>query len=74
MSNKSTDAWNRGVYLALVKLIHLIAAVHFCYGVYYDFAYVHVPAGTLRSNRAKFGGKFKYLTILNAVIHWSTSS
>lgn len=67
MSKKSTDAWNRGVLLALVKLFHLISAVQFCFAVYYDFTYVHVPGKILKSNKTPFGSKFKYLTFINAV-------
>jgi hypothetical protein len=67
MAIKGTDSWNRGVFMALVKLFHFLAAVQFCYAVYYDFNYVNVPGDVLASNRTKFGGKFKFLTFLDAV-------
>lgn len=67
MSKKSTDAWNRGIFLALVKLFHFIAVVQYCYAVYYDYNFVNVPAKAIKTNRSKFGGKFKYLTFLDAV-------
>lgn len=53
---------------SIAKVIHLVAVVHFAYGVYYDFVHVNVPKDVLRSNRHAFGGKFKYLTFLNGVI------
>jgi hypothetical protein len=67
MTKKSTEAWKRGIFLSLVKLFHFIALVQFSYAVYYDFNYVHVPGEALKSNRTKFGGKFKFLTFIDAV-------
>lgn len=63
MSDKSGDTWKRGIYLALIKLMHFIAVVQYFYAIYYDFVYVNVPS----KNKSKFGGKFKYLTYLDAV-------
>lgn len=67
MSEKSTDTWNKGLYLALRKLIHFIAIIQYSYAIYYDVVYVNVPGSALKSNRTKYGGKFKYLTFLDAV-------
>lgn len=69
VKNKSTtvhaaDALNLGVYKALRILVHLTAAVQFAYGIYYDLNYVEFP----EAMRHPFGGKFKYLTFLDAVI------
>lgn len=58
-------AKNAGVPTAILKCIHLFAVVHFVYGIYYDFTFVHFPKTTNMSNN--FGGKFKYLTVLDAV-------
>jgi hypothetical protein len=53
----------------LALLLHLIAAIHFIFGVYYDMKFVHVPKEilSLKRHNSDFGGKFKYLTIINAV-------
>jgi hypothetical protein len=67
MSNTSTNTWNKGVYLALVKLIHFIAVVQYLYAIYYDFVHVNAPATAFKSKKTKYGGKFKYLTFLDAV-------
>lgn len=56
---------NRG----LVTFIHLVAAVQFCFAVYYDYAHVHMPHHMQRLG-GNFGGKFKYLTFLDAVIRF----
>lgn len=62
MSKKSANTVNA------LKLFHLIGAVHFAFGCYYDYTYVIVPKHILRTH-VPFGGKFKYLTFLNAVIN-----
>lgn len=59
-------AKNAGVPTGILKVIHLFAVVHFVYGIYYDFTYVHFPNSTKMSNT--FGGKFKYLTVLDAFL------
>lgn len=51
----------------IAKVIHLVAVIHFSFGVYYDHAHVNVPKELLRSKAAEFGGKFKYLTFINGV-------
>lgn len=67
MPNKSTETWNRGILKALVKLFHFIALVQFAYSIYFDYAHVNVPASAFKSKKTQFGGKFKYLTFLDAV-------
>lgn len=68
MANKAAESLNKGIYGALRILLHLIGVVQFWYGIYYDFSFVHLPQdlrGTVKTSN--FGGKFKYLTVLNAV-------
>lgn len=61
MATGSADA-------TLKKLFHLVAAVHFWYGIYFDQKYVHPAKGhPLYGIMTTFGGKFRYLTILGAV-------
>lgn len=66
MSTKAESDWTKGIYGALVKLIHFISAVQISFAVYYDYTHVNVPMEALRGN-VEFGGKFKYLTFLTAV-------
>jgi hypothetical protein len=67
MANKqSANVWNRGVYGSIIRLMHVIGCVQFTYAVYFDIYYVHVPR-SVRNVGNNFGGKFKYLTFLNAV-------
>ncbi|CAG4952003.1 unnamed protein product [Colias eurytheme] len=47
-------------------LFHLLGAIQFSYGCYYDFMYVRVPSTS--TSVTPFGGKFKYLTYLNAML------
>jgi len=59
----------QGVYGALRTLLHLTAAVQFCYGIYYDYSYVEFPTTEPEMRiHHPWGGKFKYLTFLDAVI------
>lgn len=67
MQSLSVKTWNKGVYLALVKLIHFIAVVQYLYAIYYNVVHVHPPASIFKTKRTKFGGNFKYLTFLDAV-------
>lgn len=67
MSEKNAEAQNSRNLSLLIKFFHLIAAIQFGFAVYYDFSYVHVPSKVLSSNRATFGGKFKYLTFIDGV-------
>ena len=65
MANSSQSTSN-AVFFALVKVFHLLSAIQFCFGVYYDFVHVNVPQSVLNTH-VKFGGKFKYLTFIDAV-------
>ncbi|XP_047992345.1 androgen-induced gene 1 protein-like [Leguminivora glycinivorella] len=46
-------------------MFHLLGALQFAYGVYYDHTYVRLP-GT--SGAGSFGGKLKFLTFIDAII------
>ncbi|XP_017473355.1 PREDICTED: androgen-induced gene 1 protein isoform X2 [Rhagoletis zephyria] len=63
----AADALHQGVYKALRTLVHITAAVQFSYAVYYDYTYVKFPE-TEANRNSGFGGKFKYLTFLDAII------
>ena len=67
MSNKRTDAWNRGILKALIQVFHFIAVVQFGYAIFYDFVFVNVPGDALAIKKTNYGGKFKFLTFINAV-------
>lgn len=47
-------------------LFHLIGALHFFYGCFYDYNYVIVPR--TEKSAPSYGGKFKYLTFLDAMV------
>lgn len=68
MAIKNKESQNRTLMFALIKFFHLISAIQFCFAVYYDYAQVNVPPEFLRSKRASFGGKFKYLTFIDGVM------
>lgn len=68
MSNKNKPSDPSGIYLTLIKVFHLVAAIQFCFAVYYDCFHVHAPASVLKSNGSKFGGKFKFLTFIDGVM------
>lgn len=59
----------------LVTLFHLIAALQISLGTIYFYIYIPAPASLVDAARAArgepidegFGGKFKFLTFLNAV-------
>lgn len=51
--------------MTLVKIFHLIAVVHFYFGLYYDVTYV--TAAEVKLRNYEFGGKFVYLTFLTFV-------
>lgn len=55
----------KGFPSGALKAIHLIAVIHFGFALYYDSTYVHFPSTKGTPN--EFGGKLKYLTILNVV-------
>ncbi|EDW36865.1 GL25826 [Drosophila persimilis] len=64
-----TNSVYGGVYGALRTLMHLTAAVQFTYGIYYDYSYVEFPTTEPEMRiHHPFGGKFKYLTFLDALI------
>lgn len=65
MSTGTAEQWNRGVFLSIRTLMHLIGAITFWYGVYYDFSFVVFPRTF--TGYVQFGGKFKFLTFLDAV-------
>lgn len=65
LTSGAAEKWNRGIFCALRSLMHIIAAFHFWYGIYYDWQHVHFPDSHRMG--AKFGGKFKYLTFIDMV-------
>jgi len=65
MSTGTADQWNRGVFLSVRTLMHFIGALTFWYGIYYDLTSVQFPG------MVQFGGKFKFLTFLDAIIQAS---
>lgn len=68
MATGSSDTWNRGIFLALRTVMHVVAAVHYGYGIYYDFMFVYPPKDHVAYDAMRsFGGKFRYLTILGVV-------
>lgn len=69
-SASASTAWNHGIYLALRTIMHLIAAVHFWYAIYFDYNYVRIPESVHRMGNS-IGGKFKFLTFLDAIIQAS---
>lgn len=64
MSSASATASERGPR----ALLHLVAALHFWYGCYYDWCHVNVPTEVSRMGES-FGssGKLKFLTYWDAV-------
>lgn len=65
MSTGTAEQWNRGVFLAIRTLMHFIGAISFWYAIYYDFYFVRFPSTF--TGYVQFGGKFKFLTFLDAV-------
>lgn len=65
MATRTADQWNRGVFLSVRTLMHLIGAITFWYAIYYDFTFVRFPHAV--TGYVQFGGKFKFLTFLDAV-------
>lgn len=63
------EQFNRTVLHGLRYFMHLFAAAHFWYAIWYDFNFVYPPKGHVAYDHMRsFGGKFRYLTILGAVI------
>lgn len=52
---------------SLRTVLHLVAAAHFWYGIYYDCTYVYFPSTHPFAKLPQFGGKLKYLTFLDMV-------
>ncbi|XP_037048094.1 androgen-dependent TFPI-regulating protein-like isoform X1 [Bradysia coprophila] len=69
MVTGTAEQWNRGVFLAIRTLMHFIAAFTFWYAIYYDFTFVRFPHAV--TGYVQFGGKFKFLTFLDAIIQAS---
>lgn len=70
MATETAETWNRSIFFSLRTLMHIIAAVQIIIGLYYDFNYVYPPPDHSHYEPLKsFGkfGKFRFLTILNAV-------
>lgn len=65
MTTGTADQWNRGVFLSVRTLMHFIGAITFWYAVYYDLTFVKLPHSV--TGYVQFGGKFKFLTFLDAV-------
>lgn len=69
MASGKGNSVYQGVFGALRTLMHLTAAVQFSYGIYYDYRYVEFPTSEPEMRiHHPWGGKFKYLTFLDAVI------
>ncbi|EDV33530.1 uncharacterized protein Dana_GF24937 [Drosophila ananassae] len=73
-TNDQLDTWNdaytSGAFSYLRFLVHLLAAAQFWYGMYYHYFRVHWPSD-LRDEeelKARWGGKFKYLTFLDVIL------
>lgn len=64
MSIETAERQNDGIF-SLRTLMHLISAISFWYGIYYFSSSVHFPISS--TGYVQFGGKFKFLTFLNAV-------
>lgn len=50
----------------LKALFHFVGAIQFFFGCYYHYFYVRIPSTA--TSVTPFGGKFKYLTYLNAML------
>jgi len=64
------DAYTSGAFQYLRFLVHLLAAAQFSYGIYYHYFKVHWPTDLLDEDelKARWGGKFKYLTFLDVIL------
>lgn len=66
---RKVEQFNQAVLYGLRYLMHVFAAAHFWYAIVYDFNYVYPPKDHVAYDHMRsFGGKFRYLTILGAVI------
>lgn len=64
------DAYTSGAFKYLRFLVHLLAAAQFSYGIYYYYFRVHWPKDLVDEDelKARWGGKFKYLTFLDVIL------
>ncbi|KAH8412506.1 hypothetical protein KR009_002727 [Drosophila setifemur] len=64
------DAYTSGAFGYLRFLVHLLAAAQFWYGMYYHYFRVHWPTDLMNEDelKARWGGKFKYLTFLDVIL------
>ncbi|CRL01466.1 CLUMA_CG014278, isoform B [Clunio marinus] len=67
MQNIFTEYLFHSVMSTSATLFHLVAVVHFYFGIYYDITYVTEPEVKFR--KYEFGGRLVYLTILSFIIH-----
>lgn len=49
-------------------VLHFVAFTNYVFAFYYDMMYVDFPAHKIPAKSTKFGGKFKYLTVINVVM------
>lgn len=68
------DSLYRSSWKTLCVLVHFISAVQNWYAIYYDYSYVHFSSHNetqelpvIATYNRNFGGKFRFLTFLNAV-------
>lgn len=68
--NTCNDAYTSGAFKYLRFLVHLLAAAQFSYGIYFHYFRVHWPTDLLDEDelKARWGGKFKYLTFLDVIL------
>ncbi|XP_034666063.1 androgen-induced gene 1 protein [Drosophila subobscura] len=64
------DAYTSGAFKYLRLLVHALAAAQFSYGIYYHYFRVHWPKDLQDEEelKARWGGKFKYLTFLDVIL------
>lgn len=65
MVSKKIEVKKFSIFLVI---LHLIGFINYIYAFYYDMAHVKFPANFFPDKHTDFGGKFKYLTVLNLVI------
>ncbi|KAL9925276.1 androgen-induced gene 1 protein isoform X2 [Glossina fuscipes] len=62
MTKLSAEPVYKAILGSLCILMHFVAAVQFWYAIYFDHVFVVFPVAS------SFGGKFKFLTFLDAII------
>lgn len=55
-------------FVKFLFMFHIVALIHYVYAFYYDMMFIDFPAHKLPTKSTKFGGKFKYLTVINVVM------